>query len=550
MMTERTVETSILRLPTILLSALLATGGGPAYGADDAAEATKNGEPVAVSATRRSPRFDIWEIRVEGNTLLDRKLVERTVYPFLGPQKTVQDVEDARQALENFFRNSGFSTVIVDIPEQSVSTGIVRLSVIEGSVDRLRVTGSRYFLPSRIRAGVPELEPGNIPNIPRLQEQLKALNQANPDRSVTPVMRPGRTPGTVEVELKVKDAFPLHGDVELNDRYSRDTTKLRASANLRYANLWQRGHSASVLFSTAPREPDEVKVFAGTYVAPLRGQDVLAAYVVSSRSDVATAGDLTVLGDGTIVGARFVHPFPFDGGYFHSATLGLDYKDFSETVSPQGGPGDERNIDYLNFMVEYRGTVPGEKNKLGFGVSANFGVRGLGNGETEFAQKRVGGKPNYIYAGAFFDYSREVLSDSWLSLRIEGQRADSPLVSNEQYSAGGAESVRGYYESQVLADDAVLGGLEWSSPALYRSRLAEHGLDIRLLTFVEGAVLRLQQPLPGQDRYEDIESAGFGLRVDTKAGFDASFDWAWALATSRDVERGDARAHFRLHYGF
>ena len=33
---------------------------------------------------------------------------------------------------------------------------------------------------------------------PHLQALLQELNQASPDRTVTPIFRPGRTPGTVE----------------------------------------------------------------------------------------------------------------------------------------------------------------------------------------------------------------------------------------------------------------------------------------------------------------------------------------------------------------
>ena len=78
-------------------------------------------QPDASSATAHT--FDIWELQVEGNTLLDRVLVERAVYPFLGQNKTVNDVEAARQALEIFYRDSGYATVVVDIPEQEVKAG-------------------------------------------------------------------------------------------------------------------------------------------------------------------------------------------------------------------------------------------------------------------------------------------------------------------------------------------------------------------------------------------------------------------------------------------
>ena len=83
--------------------------------------------------------FDLLELRVKGNTLIDSKQVGRAVYPFLGPKKTIDTVESARAALEKLYQSLGYQTVAVDIPEQDVKNGIVYLQVVEGKVSRLRV---------------------------------------------------------------------------------------------------------------------------------------------------------------------------------------------------------------------------------------------------------------------------------------------------------------------------------------------------------------------------------------------------------------------------
>jgi len=509
-------------------------------------------EPAAQMPESTAPAkkhtFDIWELQVEGNTLLDRVLIERTVYPYVGSTKTIDDVEAARQALETFYRDSGYATVVVDIPEQEVAQGIVRLKVVEGKVERVRVVGSRYFSLGRITEGVPALAQGQVPNVPALQAQLQELNQATPDRTVTPVFRPGRTPGTVEVELRVKDELPIHGDVELNDRNSVDTTKLRASATLRYANLWQREHSASLMFQTAPENTDDVQVFAGTYVWPLGNGNVFAAFAVDSKSNVASAGDLAVLGNGNIYGTRYIKTLAGLDNYFHSATFGIDYKDFEEDIAPLNGPGFNTPISYLNFMTQYRGTLISQSSKLSAGLSANFGLRGLGNTEEEFENTRFKAKPNYIYFGAFGEYTRDFSNGMQAIAALDGQIADSPLVSNEQYGAGGAESVRGYYESQSLGDNGVIGNFELRSPSY--AKHVPHLRELRFLMFADAAKLVVREALPGQvDGYE-LYSTGVGFRLQAEKGFDASFDWAWPLRDATDVDKGDSRAHFRLHYGF
>ena len=92
-----------------------------------------------------APPFDVLELRVLGNTMLDARSVEAAVYPFTGPAKVMGDIEAARAALEHVYHERGFGTVFVDIPEQSVDEGIVRLRVSEGRLHQVRVAGAKYF---------------------------------------------------------------------------------------------------------------------------------------------------------------------------------------------------------------------------------------------------------------------------------------------------------------------------------------------------------------------------------------------------------------------
>ncbi|HKJ09062.1 MAG TPA: POTRA domain-containing protein, partial [Gammaproteobacteria bacterium] len=225
--------------------------------------------------------FDIWEYDVEGNTILDTEDVERAVYPFLGPKHTIKDVEKARKRLQSLYRKAGYPTVLVNIPEQDVVGGVVRLTVTQGKVEQVQVKGSRYFSLGRIRKALPALAKGQVPYLPDVQKQLTALNKATSDRQVTPVLRAGSTPGTLDVVLKVKDKLPLHGSVALDNENSAGTKPLRLSASVSYDNLWQRQHSFSFQYQTAPQDTSQVQVLAGTYVMPLDGtDDKLAFYAV------------------------------------------------------------------------------------------------------------------------------------------------------------------------------------------------------------------------------------------------------------------------------
>ena len=278
-------------------------------------------------------------------------LIEEAVYPYLGEQKTLDDVERARDALERAYHAAGYLTVLVTIPQQKVEEAVVRLAVTEAPVARLRVMESRYFSPADIKDTVPELAEGNVPNFTEMQKQLANLNRSA-DRRVTPVLRAGKTPGTVEVDLKVKDQLPLHGSVELNSRQIPNTTLTRLSANVSWDNLWHRQHSLGVTGLVAPQNPDESKVISANYTLPVPTGGFLALYSVYSDSNVASVGTLNVLGNGVIVGGRYILPLPGSEKFFHTATLGMDYKDFGQNIqSPR-----RRQIQYAHYVYAiYRG---------------------------------------------------------------------------------------------------------------------------------------------------------------------------------------------------
>jgi hemolysin activation/secretion protein len=508
--------------------------------------------PMAAGA--EGERFDVLEYVVEGNTVLAAARIEEAVYPHLGEAKTIADVEAARTALERAYHDGGYLTVFVDIPEQEVSGGVVRLKVTEGRVERLRVSGSRYYSLGRIKAQVPDLAEGSVPYFPEVQKQLAALAAA--DRRVTPVLRPGRTPGKVEAELKVDDRLPLHASVEVNDRHSANTRRLRASANLRYDNLWQRGHSLALGVQVAPADAGESTVFSATYVAPLGRGDYLAAYAVHSESDVAAVGDVNVLGQGDILGLRWIRPLRPRPGYSHSLTLGVDYKDFRENVTLQGADSVNTPISYLPFSLAYEGTLQGDSGQTRIGATLGFAVRGLGDDDVEclpgvvmneFACKRYLARPNYAWLRLDLKHTLAFAAGWNLASRVSAQVASGPLISNEQFTAGGVDSVRGYKESNSSGDDGWIAGLELRAPSLAR-RVSDGLADLTPYAFVEGASLRVREVLPGQQSRFDLLSAGVGLRFSGKSGYRGSLDLAQAYKDAGQVRDGDGRLHFALGY--
>lgn len=500
------------------------------------------------------PAFAVMEYRVLGNSVLPAQDIERLLYPMLGGNKTIADVEAARQQLEALYRDRGFGTVYVDIPEQSVEEGIVRLRATEGRLDRIRVTGSRYFSNGRIRAEIPALQAGEVVNLPELQAQLANSAGRSPDRGITPILKAGRTPGTVDMELRVQDTLPLHGSVELNNRYSANTTQTRASFTLNYDNLFQRYHSLSLQYQTSPEDLDETRVLAATYLARLANAHLLAVHAVRTNSDFAvvnTGGDLGVLGNGTILGARYIVPLAGDTGLAHSLTFGADYKDFTDNIVLPGDVRDTTPIRYLALSLSHGVSRQSAHNSLGYNLTATLGLRPLSGHPDQFSYKRLDGKSNFFHLRGDASLGRVLWRGSELQLRAAGQWSLDPLISNEQFSTGGADGVRGYVESALLADRGLSGSVELLAPSL---RMIAGGAvkQLRLYGFFDaGYVHQLRQRIEDNaayDVHDHVMSTGFGLRLVAVGGLEAALDWAYPLDALNETLRGDSRLHFRLRY--
>jgi len=502
----------------------------------------------AVCRAQDANVFDLLELRVKGNTLLDRKQIERTVYRFLGPKKTIDTVESARTALEQLYHTNGYQTIAVDIPEQDVVNGVVNLQVVEGKVERLRVTESRYFALGGIKAKVPELAEGHVPNMPKMQEQLAELSKESPDRKIVPVMRAGETPGSIEVDLKVKDELPLHGKVEVNGRNTNNTSRLRSLALVRYDNLWQKFHSASFMYQLSPEAPDEVEVMVGTYVMPLFDSGTrLALYGVwsDSNSQIAQAGALSVIGKGNIFGARVVQPLSSPKNYTHSLTAGFDYKDFKEDLALTGADSINTPITYAPFLAQYSGNWRGEESLLTFNLGLNFSVRGLGNDQKEFANKRFMAQSNYMYLTGGMNYRHDLPFGMEVLSRMSGQVADSPLISNEQFAMGGVDTVRGYFEVQSLVDDGVTGSLELFSPN-FQPASWEFMNKLKTSIFVDAARGWIKKALPGTESSINLASAGIGLNFQLWNYLVGEFSFAVPFIEQGNVESGESRFDFRI----
>lgn len=516
-----------------------------------AADAVTGGSesPAATATAASSPKFYVAEYRVTGATKLSELEQGEAVYPFLGPGRTADDIEGARAALEKAYKAKGFETVFVEVPVQTPRGGVVHLRVTEATIGRVRVNGARYFLPSQMLKNAPSLKPGSVPNFQAVQKDLLGLNQW-PDRKVTPVLKAGAEPGTVDIDLNVEDKNPLHGSVELNNRNSLGTTDLRLNASVNYENLFQRGHSIGVSTQVAPQDTEEVAVYSGFYLARFAQfpDFTLLLQGTKQNSDVSTLGGTASVGRGDIIGARAIFNLPPGDGFYQSASFGFDYKDFGQfdvalddgTILVATPP-----ITYFPFTAGYSAGWAAEKTQTELNAAVTFSFRGLGSNTEEFDLNRFKARGSFIYLRADLAHTRELPGGFQLYGKVQGQASSQPLVSSEQFAGGGLGTARGYLEAEALGDNGILGSLELRSPSLLGWTKREDS-EWRVYGFLEGGLLTIREPLPEQDSRFDLASIGFGTHMRLYDYFHGSLDVAFPLRDLTATQAGDVKLTFRL----
>jgi hemolysin activation/secretion protein len=505
-----------------------------------------NDHPNAAAQAQAERHFYVQEYRIHGGGhLLARVEVEAAVYPYLGPYRTTGDVEQARGALEQAYRDKGYQTVTVQIPQQQVQGGVIVLEVVRGEVGRLRVHGSRYFSIEQIKREAPSLQEGQSPNFSQVTRDLLVLNEL-PDRRVTPTLSAGEIPGTVDVNLNVADTPPVHGSLEINNRYSADTTPLRLNGSVSYDNLWQLEHSLGFSFQVSPEDLSQVKVFSGFYLAPIPEVSWLSLMLQGTKQDsnVNTLGGIGVAGKGDVVGGRAIFTLPARKDFYHSLSLGLDYKHFTQELNTAGVVADTP-VTYYPLSAAYSGTWLAKGYETDLNGSVNLALRGTGSDEEQFELNRHGASGDFIYFRGDLSHTRDLPGGFQVFVKAQGQAADQPLVNSEQFSGGGLGTVRGYLESEELGDNAIFGSAEMRSPSL-GGFLGKAVDEWRFYLFGEGGELTIDDPLPEQQSQFKLASVGAGTRIKLVSHLNGSFDVGLPLDNGPQTNAYEALLTFRL----
>jgi hemolysin activation/secretion protein len=245
----------------------------------------------ASAGTNNGPVFAVRAYEIEGNTVLPQKMIDSVLTNYTGPSVDVARIRKGLGELQLLYRNLGFATISVTLPQQHLTNGIVRVQVIEGKLHAITVAGNRYFSTNNVRRALPSLRSNVLLNTRWLQPELDRAN-ANADRQIYPVVAPGPEPGTSDLTLQVKDRLPLHWHFDLDDKATPGTPLLRMDSAIQYNNLWQLEHQVGLEYDFSP-----TAMKTDNYMPRFYDQPAVASYSAFYRAPLGSGQSLRELYD-------------------------------------------------------------------------------------------------------------------------------------------------------------------------------------------------------------------------------------------------------------
>ena len=199
----------------------------------------------------------------------------------------------------------------------------------------------------------------------------------------------------------------------------------------------------------------------------------------------------------------------------YSSLLGQPF-----SFSP-GSANGVTDYDAARLTVDY--VRRGERQVFAASAVATLGLSGTGSDQPGVIRP----DPHFKVILVQTNYARRLTGGLEFKARLDAQQSSGPLYAPEQFSAGGADTVRGYRENLLLADSGVRGSLELDCPLAWNHPVcgvqADGWKSVTLEVFSDGAYMR--NHLGTQPKPLGIASLGVGLAWQPTPGVLTQFSY-------------------------
>ena len=214
---------------------------------------------------------------------------------------------------------------------------------------------------------------------------------------------------------------------------------------------------------------------------------------------------------------------------------GVDYLPFS--AGGQFSLLDKLGMTFFNATINFNVLHPGPSNE---------GNLMSGNEDFSHAAYTTNADASYVTINAGATRDQNIYHEWGVLLRANGQWANEPLISNEQFAMGGQAGVRGYLDGEAYGDSGWRLQFEPHTPLINLGLVdATAPFWVRASIFMDYGQLFLQSA-PGVKTREDFWGTGWAITGTIGDHFDARLGMAWALLSGPQSSKGDYRFYFAI----
>ncbi len=502
-------------------------------------------------------RVFVRAFRFEGNTAFSSAELATVTAPFVGRELTFEELEDARRAVTLYYVQRGYINSGAILPDQRANNGVVTMRLVEGVLSEVWLTGNQWlrdgYIKDRVqRWSVPPL------NINRLREGLQLLRQNPNVQQVNAELKAGAVPGQSCLDIRVQDENPFRLGLQIDNARppsvgSDEIVLLAADRNL-------TGHSDPLEIDYGIGEGgygkwkfSDFANVGGSYALPLTRFDTTLS-VYGNRNDFAIIDpaftttnhvNIGVTSDSYRIGGSVRQPVYQTSSREFALAVAFERR-FSETfvfgqpfdISP-GSVNGQQKISALRLSQEW---IDRGLNQV-LAVRSTFSVGLDAFGATDDGTDR--NAKFWAWLGQAQYVRRLGNTPSQLILRAAGQWTDDQLLSLEQFSVGGADTVRGYRENEFVRDRGMFASAELRVPLLCNKAGAPIVQAAPFSDFGGGWNVGADTPGP-----TTISSAGIGVLFTPDKHLRAQLYWGHAF---RDIDVSghdlqDSGIHFRVNF--
>ncbi|MTJ08942.1 MULTISPECIES: ShlB/FhaC/HecB family hemolysin secretion/activation protein [unclassified Anabaena] len=400
-----------------------------------------------------------------GNTVFSNEELAKVTDLYLKRPVTFNDLLQLRSKLTQLYINRGYITSGVIIPPQTVKAGVVVMQAVEGSLEKINVTGTSRLNPNYIRDRL-AIAAGKPLSRDRLLVGLQLLQLDPLIESIFTDLQAGIRPGTNILEVKVTEANTFSTQLALDNQRSPSVGSFRRRINLSEANLLGLGDGLSLGYTNT----DGSNGFDVSYSLPVnpRNGKLIFSYG-NTNSDVIERpfNSLDVNSQSRYYELTFRQPllqtptqeFTLGITASHQASqtfLGFDNIGAFPLAVGADDQGNTR-VSAVRFFQEW--TQRSSQQVIAARSQFNVGL-----GILDATINNDAPDSNFFSWRGQAQWLRQLAPDTLVLLQADMQLADRRLLGLEQFGIGGQTTVRGYRQDQLLTDNGVQATAEIRFP--------------------------------------------------------------------------------------